>query len=244
MSHLCGHRSDMKKRFVLDLFTVVILQGSAQPGAFGVDDVYISLQAPPAVIPGGGSTFQGATVGAASWGPKNVPTTCNTPNDLLNNFGPPIGSGFDIVQEGSLFLKQLPLGGLIAVRVAHAGDAAATGTLVDTVPATGLTINGLYTGTFGNQILVSLVPGSKDSASQHYWKVVMQAGQLNPEVFDNIIQSATPATTWANILAAINSGQSVTRGPSQLITATIASSTAQPATAGQTITLSGGLNGS
>jgi uncharacterized protein len=60
-----------------------------------------------------------------------------------------------------------------------------------------------------------------------------------PEVFNNI--SGTGATFWANLATAINSGTSVTRGPSNYITATAGTGTTAP-TSGTTA-LAGGTDG-
>lgn len=232
-----------RPRYVLALFTQVI-QGSPSATSFGIDDVYIAIQTPPLVLPGGGATFQGAVTGGAGWGPKNAQITCNTPQDLLTNYGFPINSGFDIVQEAALFLKQLPRGGVICTRVAHSGDAAATGSIVDSSAANGLTITGLYTGSFGNQIQVGVFQGSKYTGGAPVYKIVVQT-PFAVESWDNLASGLTGNAVWLALAAAINSGTSQ-RGPSAFITAAASSSTATVqtnSTAGQIITLSGGLDG-
>lgn len=220
-----------------------VIFGSPSATSFGADDVYISINPPQPIIAGGGATFMGGAPGVARWGPKNSPILCNTPQDLINNFGPPIGSGFDLVQEGSLFLKQGPRGGFMAVRVAHAGDAAATATWLDASAAIGLNLTGLYTGTLGNSIQFILTTGSKDSSGAHFFKVVILCAGFQPEVFDNIPAGTTPALTWTAIAAAINSGLSPSRPASQFVTAAIASSVALPNTSNAAVTFSGGLDG-
>lgn len=232
-----------RPRYVLDLFTQV-LTGSPSATSFGIDDVYIAIQTPPLVLPGGGATFLGAVTGGAGWGPKNSQVICNTPADLLTNFGTPINSGFDIVQEGALFLKQLPRGGLVCTRVAHTGDASATGTIVDSSAATGLNITGLYTGSFGNQIQVGVFQGSKWQAGTPVYKIVVQT-PFAIEIFDNLASGLTANAVWLALASAINNGTSQ-RGPSAYITAAATASVATVqtnGTAGQLITLSGGLDG-
>lgn len=231
-------------RYVLDLFTQVIT-GSPAATSFGIDDVYIAIQTPPLVLPGGGATFMGGVTGGAGWGPKGSQIICNTPQDLLTNFGFPINSGFDLVQEGALFLKQLPRGGLVCTRVAHTGDAASTGTIVDTGAATGLTITALYTGSFGNQIQVGIFQGSKYQAGTPVYKIVVQT-PFAIEVFDNLAGGLSGNAVWVALAAAINNGAGPNRPASAYITAAATASVATVqtnGTAGQLITLSGGLDG-
>jgi len=222
-----------------------LIYGQLSQNAFGVDDVYVVVNPPQPVLVGGGNTNQGGLAGGAGWGPKNTPVTCGTPQELMQNFGTPINSGFDLVQEGSLFLKQLPRGGVKAVRVVHATtDAAASGTLLDTAPATGLTLTGKYTGSYGNTIQVFLGKGSNYQTGTKTWKVVIQPGVPNlPEVYDRISDGAGSGALWQNIADAINNGQAGYTQPSQYVTAAIAASALEAPTVGQTITLTGGLDG-
>jgi hypothetical protein len=62
---------------------------------------------------------------------------------------------------------------------------------------------------------------------------------LTPEVFDNITGSGN--ALWVNMAAAINSGQSGLRGPSQLIVASAGAGVTAPTLA--TLTLTGGTDG-
>ena len=64
------------------------------------------------------------------------------------------------------------------------------------------------------------------------------------EIFDNIAQSVTPATTWANIIAAINNGQGTVRGPSNFITLALSGAGgSQPVALSSVVTLAGGTDG-
>ncbi|SUD65804.1 Uncharacterised protein [Pandoraea pnomenusa] len=119
------------------------------------------------------------------------------------------------------------------VRVTDGTDVAASAAL-GTSP-TNITFTAKYTGTLGNSLVVTLGTGS---AANSWRAVVAMPGQV-PEVFDNI--TGTGAELWANIAAAINSGQSGLRGPSQFIVATAGTGTTAP-TAGTT-TLTGGTDG-
>lgn len=223
-----------------------VIYGSLNPSSLLLDNVYINVKPPQPVLTSTGVGLDGATVGAASWGPKNTPIRVSTPQDLLAAFGPPINSGFDIVQEGALFLNQLPQGSFIGVRVTHSDDTAATATLQDSIPATGVTLTAFYTGSFGNKIKVTLQPGSKSISGTPTWMVIVAPGNLTPEIFDNIPQGGSAGQVWVNIVAALNNGTvGINNGnPSRYVVATIASSTHPPtALSTQTVTLSGGADG-
>lgn len=215
-----------------------VYYGPSNASALLLDDVYVFVQQPQAVIPGAANLFNGGCVGGASWGPLNTPQAASSPQSLMSLWGPPIGSGFDIVQEGSLFLKQQPIGSVIAVRVSDGTDLKAVGSFQS------LNISGKYTGTFGNTIQVLLLAGSLSTVSTPTWRVVITPGLGTSEVFDNIAQSSTPATTWANIIAAINTGQSPTRPASNFITlALTGAGGSQPTALSSAVQLAGGTNG-
>jgi hypothetical protein len=205
----------------------------------GVDDVYIGVNPPQAVLTNAQALFNLGLSGGASWGPLNTPITKNTPQDLLVAFGPPINSGHDIVQDGSLFIKQQPQGGVTGVRVTDGTDTAATGNLMDgaVTPQPGVALTGFYSGSLGNKISVTLAPGSNSATGALTWKVIVTVNATT-EVFDRIAGN-TGATVWVNIVAAINAG-------SQLVKAALPatpSTTLPTAGATQTITLAGGADG-
>lgn len=209
-------------------------------GAFGADNVYVVVKVPQPMIASGGATFQGMTVGGASWGPLNVAVTSGTPTALQRTWGPPLANNpAPLVQEGSFFLKQQPQGGVISVRVGDGTQAAATGTLKDTAAVNALTVTALYTGTFGNQITVTIAQGSNSTAGVPTFKVIVQAGTFAPEVFDRI--GGVGAALWTAMANAINNGQGPSAPASQFITATALASTVAPALA--SATLAGGLDG-
>lgn len=215
-----------------------VTYGPFNAAAALLDDVYVAVQSPQVVITSSANAFLGGMVGCASWGPFNTPLSASTPQQLFNLFGPPIGSGYDLVQEGSLFLSQGPLGGVVGVRVQDGTALKAVGSFQS------LALSGAYPGTFGNQIAVLLIPGTLSVSGSLTWKVVVQAGTNQPEVFDNIPQSATPATTWANIIAAINTGLNAARGKSIWITTALSGAgSSQPTAQAAVYTLSGGTDG-
>lgn len=128
-------------------------------------------------------------------------------------------------------------GNSLTVATNVSGATASGATLTGGVaPATGLTVTALYTGTEGNKITAAMSVGTQAST---YKLTINRPGYLS-EVFDNI--SGSGATLWTNMASAVNNGQSGVRGPSQLITAAVASSTVVPNTTA-TYTLAGGLDG-
>jgi len=215
--------------------------GNLNPAGLQLDDVYIAVQPPTSPSGAGGTQRNGGTVGAAGWGPKNTPVYCAQPQALLTAFGLPIGSGFDIVQEGSLFLNQGPNGGLWAVRVTDNTDTAATGYLTDSASAEALHLTAVYTGSYGNTIRVVLAPGSNSTSGTPTWKITLQLGSNQPETFDRVPQGSAGAV-WVNFVAAINN--SVTG--SQYVVAALPGSPSSlaPAAAGTSVTLAGGTDGS
>ena len=207
----------------------------------GADNVYVLVTSPQPVLPAGLVVSSGLASGQATWGPKDTPVSCNTPQALFSNFGPPLNSGRSLVQEGSLFLNQFPMGSLIAVRESDGTDAAATITIKDTGgTVTGMTVTGLYTGSFGNSISIGIAAGSNSIAGSS-WKVTVYPGSGTPEVFDNI-PAGTLGAAWAPTVAALTSGLSATRPKSAYVTAVIGSSVLQPV-AGTSV-LAGGADGS
>lgn len=100
---------------------------------------------------------------------------------------------------------------------------------------TGVTITAKYTGTLGNSLQVTLSAGSAASTS----RITLALPGQTPEVFDNI--AGVGNAMWVALAAAINNGQSVARGPSQLAVAVAGASTAGIVAA--TTTLAAGTDG-
>lgn len=218
-----------------------VVYGGVSASNLLLDDVYISVRQPQAVFGGSASAFNAGTVGASSWGPKNVPVTAGNPQALFRAFGPPINSGFDIVQEGALFLKQFPIGSVIGVRVTDGTDLPASVTLKDTAAANALILTAYYTGTFGNTIKVALTAGSNSTVAIPTYKIALQIGSFVPEVFDRIAPLGVGQPIWPALVAVINN----TTSGSKLCVASLPGtpSTIAPAAAGTTAALLGGLDG-
>src|ERR1700682_4484404 len=215
-------------------------------------DIIINVISPPTSIQGAPTNVVGV-VGSSSWGPLNTPVLLGSLADVAKNFGPPqvitttnsANQRFDLSTDLSLAFQEAQGASLQvwAVRVDDGTSVKATGTLVDTAPATGVTIKGIYSGTLGNSISVSLLAGSKGAG---FWTLTVSGppgSQPQSEVYPNLGPAGGAGAEWQIIVNAITNGVNGVRGPSQLVTATIASSALPPAVAGQTITLTTGPDG-
>ena len=81
----------------------------------------------------------------------------------------------------------------------------------------------LYTGSLGNQIALALGSGLKAGS----WRLTVALPGGAPGVDDNI--GGTGADFWQNLAAAVNDGQGVQRGPSQIVVANAGGSAMEPA---------------
>ncbi|WP_065059549.1 hypothetical protein [Paraburkholderia tropica] len=197
--------------------------------------VYTEIVAPPTVVSGATTNGYGL-VGVASWGPVNSPFLVSSSTQAPFQVGPVTVRSRDLATH-------LAIAFLLAqynnwcVRVTDGTDVAATALLKDTAgtPVTGATLTGFYSGSLGNTITATIGTGT---AASSYKLTVSMAGRT-PEVYDNLTGSG--ATFWANLVSAVNNGQSGVRGPSQLVVATVGTSTATPAAA--SYTMSGGTDG-
>jgi hypothetical protein len=198
--------------------------------------VYTEIVAPPPVIQGAPTNGYGL-VGVASWGPVNSPFVVGSPTQAPFQVGPVTFRSRDLATA-------LALAFLIGsynnycVRVTDGTDMAASAALKDTTTptaVTGATLTGIYSGVTGNTISATIGTGTAANS----YKLTVQIAGFTPEVYDNLTGSG--ATFWQNLVSAVNSGQSGVRGPSQLVVATIGTSTATPAQA--TYALAGGTDG-
>jgi len=101
----------------------------------------------------------------------------------------------------------------------------------------GMTLTGKYTGSNGQNLKGQLGPGSKYGS---YKLVVILPGN-SPEVYDNITGSGL--ALWINLCAAVNNGNSSTRGPSAIVVATVGTATVAPITGTNAIAFTGGTDG-
>lgn len=213
----------------------VISGNNANLTGLSVPNPYVLINTPPPEINGVPSDILGV-VGVASWGPVGAAITIGGPTDATGKVGSPVNRMHDLASAIS-FANLSGASNFRAVRVTDGTDTAATYTVMDgaATPAPQITFTGKYTGIFGNGITATISAGSKAST----FKVVIGAPGQVPETFDNI--AGTGLAVFTNMVSAINNGQSGLRGPSNLVVATVGTSTLAPVTG--TYTLAGGTDG-
>jgi hypothetical protein len=200
------------------------------PAAYGVPDVYMNIQPPPAApLPGAVANLIGI-VGSATWGPVNSPVTFGDFAGATAAFGPMQARKYDMLTAVALAVLQ-GANNFVAVRATDGTDTAATAIIQTNC----LTLTAKYTGTRGNSISAVIASGTAPST----YKITLSLPGLPPETFDNIAGSGN--ALWVAMAAAINNGQSTTRGPSNLVTASAGAGTTVP-TLGTT-TLASGTDG-
>ena len=103
--------------------------------------------------------------------------------------------------------------------------------------AQGATATSLYTGSGANLDTITVGPGNAPSS----YKVTIARPGRAPEVFNNLAAGLSGLPIWTAIVAAVNNGVGLFRGPSQLVTLTVGTSATAPPS--QTVTLAGGTDG-
>jgi hypothetical protein len=210
---------------------VIVQSGSINTTALIVPDLYVQIVPPQNLVINGVPTNVVGMVGTASWGPVGKPTIVSGMADYAKSFGPIMNRTYDMGTHVAVAVQQ----GASNFRCVRVTDAAATGTL----GSSWLTFTGLYTGSLGNNITVTWTTGS---ASGTYRLVVslLSGGSQSVEVFDNLTGTGNALALAA--AAAINSGNGVLRGASNIVTAAAGTGTTIP-TAGTAATLAGGTDG-
>jgi uncharacterized protein len=203
--------------------------GALNTAALVTPGVYVQKVPPQTRFINGVPTNILGLVGVGSWGPVNSAILAQG-----DTFGSVTFRKYDLATALEIS-SQIGANNVMAVRVTDGTDVAASGNLLDGSSATGATLTAIYTGIIGNTLSAVVAAGTAASSK----KVTINRVGYVSEIFDNITGSG--ATLWANIVAAINNGQTGIRGPSQLVVATIGSSTAAPANSA--VTLSGGTDG-
>ena len=215
----------------------IVQQGSVNTTALVVPDLYVQIVPPQNLVLNGVPTDVLGVVGTASWGPVNQAVTLATMADYARAFGPIMPRKYDMATHVATAVQQ-GASNFRCVRVTDGTDVAATYALFYASGAYPLQLIARYSGSLGNSIAIALSTGSQAGS----WRLALSLPGLTPEVFDNIA-APTPATFWANLAAAINTGASALRGPSQFVVASLgsATSTAPQYLANQT--LLGGTDG-
>jgi len=213
----------------------IVQQGTVNTTALIVPDLYVQIVAPQNLVLNGVPTNLIGVVGSATWGPVGQPVIVGTMTDYAQYFGAIQARKYDMgtaiavaVQQGAQAFR--------CVRATDGTDLAASVTYMPSGTEASIVATARYTGTLGNKISISLQAGTQFGTS----RMVVAAPGLFPEAFDNI--SGSGAALWAAFAAAINLGQGVARGASQLVT--IAAGGGSSAfVAGTSLALSGGSDG-
>ena len=196
----------------------IVQKGSINTTALVVPDLYVQIVPPQNLVLNGVPTNVLGVVGTSPWGPIGQPVIVATMSDYAQTYGPIIARKYDTgthiataVQQGAQNFR--------CVRVTDGTDTAAQAA----VGGTTFIFTALYTGSLGNQIVLTMGAGSQANT----WRLTVALPGLAPEVYDNI--GGTGAGFWTALASAVNQGQGLLRGPSQLIIASANGTTASPA---------------
>lgn len=195
----------------------IVQQGSINTTALVVPDLYVQIVPPQNLVLNGVPTNVVGVVGSASWGPVAQPVIVATMSDYAQSFGPIVARQFDMGTHVATAIQQ----GAQNFRCVRATDNTDVAAQV-VVPGTTVTFTALYTGSLGNQVLVTLQQGSSPNA----WQLVVALPGLQPEVYSNL--SGVGAQFWSALAAAVNNGQGPQRGPSQILIANAGGATVPP----------------
>jgi hypothetical protein len=195
----------------------IVQGGSYNAAALSAPGVVVQILPPDQTVITGVPTNGVGLIGTATWGKVNSPVTIGSLQEQVQNFGPIQTNQYDL-GTALYAASQQAANNFICVRVTDGTDTAASVAIVDTTTPsaiTGLTLTALYTGSYGDNIQVTIGSGSAANS----YRVTISLPNQTPEVFNNITGSG--ATLWANIANAINLGQSGARAPSQLVVASL-----------------------
>ena len=205
--------------------------GQVNLSALSVPQALVQI-VPPQFLFGGTPTNLGGFVGTASWGPVGIPMVFGSYQQYASIFGPTINRKYDMGAHAIVASMQ-GAGYFVGVRATDASDTAATIVVLTNC----ITYTAKYTGSFGANVKATISNGSQATTK----KVVVSAPGMTPEIFDNIGLGLSANPLWVAIAAAINSGTSATRGPSNLVVASAGVGVTVPANA--TYALTGGSDG-
>jgi hypothetical protein len=205
--------------------------GALNTAALVTPAVYVQKIPPQTRYINGVPTDILGLVGVGSWGPVNSAVLADN-----STFGVVTNREYDLATALSIS-AQVGANNVRAVRVTDGTDVAASAAIIDVAgsPVTGAMLTAFYTGIVGNGFSAIMAAGTKANT----FRLTINRPGYVAEVFDNI--GGSGSTLWANIVAAVNNGQTGLRGPSQLCVATIGSSSAAPKVANASF--SGGTDG-
>jgi uncharacterized protein len=196
----------------------IVQQGSINTTALVVPDLYVQIVPPQNLVLNGVPTDVVGVVGSASWGPVGQPVIVATMSDYASSFGPVIARKYDMGTQVATAVQQ----GAQDFRCVRATDGTDTPASF-TLPSTSFVFTAKYTGSLGNQINVALGTGSKAGT----WQLTVSLPGQQPEIYTNI--GGTGLTFWQALASAVNAGQGIQRGPSQLVTAVAGTTAITPA---------------
>jgi phage tail sheath protein FI len=196
----------------------IVQQGSINTTALVVPDLYVQIVPPQNLVLNGVPTDIIGVVGTASWGPLGQPVIVATMSDYAQTFGPIIARKYDMGTQVATAIQQ-GAQNFRCVRVTDGTDTAAQVAVTNTT----FTFTALYTGSLGNEIVLTMSAGSQAGT----WRLTVALPGLAPEVYDNI--AGTGAGFWTALAGAVNEGQGLLRGPSQLVVASANGTAVAPA---------------
>jgi hypothetical protein len=194
--------------------------GSTNLAAIGVPNVLVQITPPNPLLNGVPTDIVGV-VGTAQWGPTNAPVTIGSLQQLVSVFGNPSLDAYDMPSCVYAAMQQ-SANNFRCVRVTDGTDVAASASMVDTQspsPSPGVLLTSIYTGVLGNTTNAQFSIGSGSTPGTPTYKLTVWMSGGVPEVFDNI--GGTGQVFWQNVVNAVNLGQSIARGPSQLVVASL-----------------------
>lgn len=205
----------------------IVQQGSVNTTGIIVPDVIVQIIPPSVSLLNGVATDILGLVGTATWGPVNQPITVSSYADFVAQFGPMKAQKNDLGTAVAIAVLQ-GARNLRCVRVTAGSPTASTITLKDGSNVVGVTLTSKYVGSGGNDIQGVVSAGSKNGT---FKLTISKPGRVT-EVFDNIVQPGSPTVSdnvWINMANAVNLGQDGQRGPSEMVVASVGTSTAVPA---------------
>lgn len=209
---------------------MIVQYGSTNTTSQVVPGVLTQILSPKVKNLNGVPTNVVGVVGTATFGPKNTPITVGNYTDFQRVFGSLQARKYDLGTQLAVMVQQ-GANAFTCVRVTDGTDTAATKVVLSTC----ITLTAKYTGSQGNNIVLTISTGSKAGS----WKAVVAIPGLGvDEVFDNIVGSAN--AFWVALAAALNTGTPM-RGPSGLVTA--AAGVGTTAVSAASYQLTGGTDG-
>lgn len=176
----------------------------ATSAAANYDGVFLTQQPPPASPSSVTGQVMGI-VGTFNWGPVNTPIFTSSPTAQYNAMGT-TGSGLTGVIESVPFWLQ-GAASLWNLRVSDGTDTYASATLLDTTvttPHMGALAQGVYTGSYGNGVTVTVTAGAITGTNN----VTVQRGQ-RVEPYTNVSVLASIPSGATSLFAASQNAQLV-----------------------------------